>query len=59
MEKKKMTYEQCITYTPEIHEMNAAQIWAAWKQQKITVHHLATWQQRHNYYFTPGGEKQK
>ena len=52
-----MTYEQRTTYTPEIHEMNAAQIWAAWRLQKITAYHLATWQQRHNHYFSPTGEK--
>lgn len=53
-----MTYEQRTTYTPEIHEMEASQIWDAWRQQKITAYHLATWQQRHNYYFTSNGGKE-
>ncbi len=52
-----MTYEQRITYTPEIHNMNAAQIWAAWKGQQLTVNQVATWQQKHNYYFTANGGK--
>jgi hypothetical protein len=54
-----MTYEQRTTYTPEIHAMNAAQIWAAWKSQQLTVYHVATWQQRHNYYFTANGGQNK
>lgn len=51
-----MSYEQRTTYTPTIHAMTAAQIWAAWKAQEITVHQLATWQQRHDTYFSPEGK---
>jgi hypothetical protein len=46
-----------MTYTNEIHEMTPAQVWAAWKAQALTVDQVATWQQRHHYYFTPTGEK--
>ena len=54
-EEKKMTYEQRTTYTREIHNMTAAQIWAAWKAQEITVGELADWQQRHGIYFDQEG----
>ena len=38
-------------YTELIHSMDAGQIWAAWKNQKLNVGQVATWQQRHNYFF--------
>jgi hypothetical protein len=40
-----------MTYTPEIDAMTAAQVWAAWKNQKLTVGQVETWQQRHKHYF--------
>ena len=52
-----MTYTERTAYTREIHEMTPAQVWAAWKAQELTVHQVATWQQRHQYYFTPTGGK--
>lgn len=45
-----------IWYRADIHSMNAAQVWAAWKTQKITVGQLATWQQRHGINFDPTGK---
>lgn len=30
-------------------------IWRAWKNQEITAGQLATWQERHNYYFNETG----
>lgn len=44
-----------IVYTRAIHNMDAAAIWQAWKNQKITVGQLATWQERHKQYFDPDG----
>ena len=44
-----------IYYSQEIHNMNALQIWEAWKNQKICVGQLATWQKRHGIYFDPAG----
>jgi hypothetical protein len=43
-------------YRPDIHAMNAAQAWAAWKDQRLTVGQLSTWQQRHGIYFDPEGK---
>lgn len=42
-------------YTETIHNMDAAQIWAAWKNQQLNVGQVATWQQQHNYYFDING----
>lgn len=44
-----------IVYTREIHNMNAATVWQAWKTQKITMGQLAIWQERHKIYFDPDG----
>jgi hypothetical protein len=44
-----------IWYTPEIHSMNAAQVWEAWKNNRVTVGQLATWQQRHGGHFDTAG----
>ena len=52
-----MTYTERTAYTNEIHEMTPAQVWAAWKAQLLTAYQVATWQQRHNYYFSPTGGK--
>lgn len=35
-------------YTSDIHNMDAAGILAAWKNQELTVFQVETWQQRHN-----------
>lgn len=43
------------TYTTTIHDMTPAQVWAAWRGQEITAGQLATWQERHNYYFNQTG----
>ena len=48
-------YERRTTYTPEIHAMTAPEIWQAWKRQEISVDQLATWQERHGYYFNETG----
>ena len=45
-----------VWYSPEIHDMDAATAWAAWKGQRLTAGQLATWQQRHGLQFTPAGE---
>lgn len=42
-------------YTAEIDRMTAAQVWAAWKAQRLTVGQMATWQERHNVTFDPEG----
>lgn len=34
-------------YTSDIHNMDAAGILAAWKNQELTVYQVETWQQRH------------
>jgi hypothetical protein len=34
-------------YTSDIHNMDAAGILAAWKNQEVTMHQVLTWQQRH------------
>ena len=52
-----MTYTERTAYTEKIHAMTPAQVWAAWKSQALTAYQVATWQQRHNYYFTPTGGK--
>ena len=45
-----------VTYTQEINQMDAAQIWDAWKKQLVTLYQLAKWQAYHNYYFNEKGE---
>ena len=45
-----------VWYSPEIDAMNAAQAWAAWKGQRLTVGQLETWQERHGLRFSPAGE---
>ena len=49
-------YIEKTWYSQEIHNMNAAQAWNAWKNNRLTVGQLATWQQRHGIYFNPAGE---
>ena len=34
-------------YTSDIHNMTAAGILAAWRNQELTVYQVETWQQRH------------
>lgn len=34
-------------YTSDIHNLTAAGILAAWKNQELTMHQVLTWQQRH------------
>jgi hypothetical protein len=38
-----------------LYSLTAAQVWAAWKNQKITAGELADWQQRHGIYFDQEG----
>ncbi len=45
-----------VTYTREHHNMNAEQIWTAWKKQIVSVYQLETWQQLHKIYFNDKGE---
>jgi hypothetical protein len=42
-------------YTAEIDRMTAAQAWAAWTGQRLTVGQLATWQERLKTYFDASG----
>lgn len=42
-------------YTSEIDRMTAAQAWAAWRGQRLTVGQLATWQERHRTFFDASG----
>jgi hypothetical protein len=46
-----MTLENGL-YTAVIHAMAADEIWKAWKAQLLNVGQVATWQQRHNHYFS-------
>jgi hypothetical protein len=39
-----------------IYDMTAAQVWAAWKAQELTVGELADWQQRNRIYFNQEGK---
>ena len=48
-------YINRFLYTSEIHNMNAAQVWRAWKNQELTAHQVTTWQQRHGITFDPAG----
>lgn len=34
-------------YTSDIHNLDAAGILAAWRNQEVTMHQVLTWQQRH------------
>ena len=34
-------------YTSTIHNLDAAGILAAWRNQEVTMHQVLTWQQRH------------
>lgn len=38
-----------------ISNLSAAQVWAAWKNQLLTVGQVADWQQQNNYYFDEKG----
>jgi len=38
-----------------LYSLTAAQVWAAWKGQKITAGELADWQQRNKIYFDQEG----
>lgn len=40
-------YINRFLYTSDIHNMDAAGILAAWRNQELTVHQVYTWQQRH------------
>jgi hypothetical protein len=40
-------YINRFLYTSDIHNLDAAGILAAWKNQEITMHQVLTWQQRH------------
>lgn len=43
-------------YTLVIHNMNAFQIWDAWKKQQLSMGQVATWQYNHNLFFNEKGE---
>jgi hypothetical protein len=43
--------------TKELYNMTPAEVWHAWKNQRLTVGQVVAWQQRHNYYFSPTGGK--
>ena len=43
-------------YTETIHNMDAIEIWYAWKKQKLNMGQVATWQTRHNLFFNEKGE---
>ena len=45
-----------VTYTRDHHNMDADQIWSAWKHHLVTVYQLAKWQQLHKIYFNDKGE---
>jgi hypothetical protein len=36
-------------YTDKINEMNAGQVWRAWKNQNLNMGQVATWQDRNGY----------
>lgn len=40
-------YINRFIYTSDIHNLSAAGILAAWKNQELTMHQVLTWQQRH------------
>lgn len=52
-----MTYQERTTYTQDIHNMSAAQIWAAWKRGDVTMYHLIEYQRRHGVTFTGDGKR--
>jgi hypothetical protein len=40
-------YINRFLYTSDIHNLDAAGILAAWRNQELTMHQVLTWQQRH------------
>lgn len=40
-------YINRFLYTSAIHNLDAAGILAAWRNQEVTMHQVLTWQQRH------------
>jgi hypothetical protein len=40
-------YINRFLYTSDIHNLTAAGILAAWRNQELTMHQVLTWQQRH------------
>ena len=40
-------YINRFLYTSDIHNLTAAGILAAWRNQEVTMHQVLTWQQRH------------
>lgn len=50
-----MTYEQRTAYTSEIHAMTPAQVWAAWKNQELTLGEMLAYQAHAGIYFNPDG----
>lgn len=38
-----------------LFDMTAAQVWAAWKAQELTVDQVVTWLQRNRIYFDQEG----
>lgn len=44
-----------ILYTRKIDAYTPPEAWQAWKNGVISVWQLATWQERHNIYFSPEG----
>jgi hypothetical protein len=43
-------------YTEKIHNMDAGQVWDAWKNNLLNIGQVATWQERHNTFFNHTGE---
>ena len=39
----------------ELYNMTAAEVWHAWKNQRLTVDQVVTWQQLHKIYFDSEG----
>ena len=50
-----MTYKERTAYTNEIHTMTPCQVWAAWKNQELTVNDVLTYQARAGIHFNPDG----
>lgn len=43
-------------YTETIHNLDARQVWDAWKNQQLNAGQVASWQQRHNTFFNSEGK---
>ena len=43
-------------YTETIHNMDAIEVWYAWKKQKLNIEQVVIWQQKHKLFFNSKGE---